>query len=168
MLKKLITFFVIALSLSSGLAFAAEQSSGESPLVGTWKLKSVVREVQTSGEKLTPLGDNPNGQLILTPDGHFALLVAKEVQAKESSTMDQKGVGRMHNRVFGAVGTFTSTADKINAHIDLSSFMKMNGKDVVRDYKIDGDVLTITKTGDKADGDDKVINVTVVFDKVVP
>jgi len=37
--------------------------SAENPLVGTWKLKSYVREVAATGERYNERGEHPNGYL---------------------------------------------------------------------------------------------------------
>jgi hypothetical protein len=37
--------------------------AGENPLVGTWKLKSYVREVAATGERYNERGEHPPGYL---------------------------------------------------------------------------------------------------------
>ena len=43
--------------------------SAENPLVGTWKLKSYVREVAATGERYNERGEHPNGYLSYSADG---------------------------------------------------------------------------------------------------
>ncbi|MGO9629163.1 MAG: hypothetical protein ACLPXW_09220 [Xanthobacteraceae bacterium] len=41
--------------------------AAENPLLGTWKLKSYVREVAATGERYNERGEHPNGYLIPLP-----------------------------------------------------------------------------------------------------
>jgi hypothetical protein len=41
----------------------AQSPSGENPVLGTWKLKSFVREVTATGEKINQFGEHPTGYL---------------------------------------------------------------------------------------------------------
>jgi hypothetical protein len=59
-----ITGLVVFLFSSVGLA-------GENPLLGTWKLKSFVREVFATGEKTNALGEHPNRYLSYSADGRM-------------------------------------------------------------------------------------------------
>ena len=45
------------------------------PVVGTWKLKSQVREILDTGEKIAQFSARPSGYAILTPDGRIMLLL---------------------------------------------------------------------------------------------
>jgi hypothetical protein len=42
---------------------------GDNPLLGTWKLKSYVREVDPTGERYNERGEHPNGYLSYAADG---------------------------------------------------------------------------------------------------
>src|SRR6516225_9963767 len=43
----------------------------ENPLLGTWKMKSFVREVTATGEKYNQLGEHPTGYLSYSADGRM-------------------------------------------------------------------------------------------------
>ena len=44
------------------------------PLLGTWQLKSFVREVAGTGERYNQLGDHPDGYISYSPDGRMVVL----------------------------------------------------------------------------------------------
>ncbi len=43
--------------------------AGDNPLIGTWKLKSLAREVAATGERFKDRGEHPSGYLSYSPDG---------------------------------------------------------------------------------------------------
>ena len=45
--------------------------AGENPVLGTWKLKSMYREVIATGEKTKEMGEHPNGYLSYSADGRM-------------------------------------------------------------------------------------------------
>jgi hypothetical protein len=50
--------------------------AGDNPLLGTWKLKSFVREVFATGERYHQMGEHPNGYLSYSPHCRmYAILV---------------------------------------------------------------------------------------------
>src|SRR5580704_14104857 len=61
---------------------AAAQAQPEKPLkdavVGTWALL-IDDGVKADGTHVANFGPNPEGQLILTPDGHYSLQIARTV-----------------------------------------------------------------------------------------
>ena len=62
----------LALLLPPTIALA-----GENPVLGTWKLKSWVREVTATGEKINQMGERPNGYLSYSADGRkYAIITA--------------------------------------------------------------------------------------------
>jgi Lipocalin-like domain len=71
----------LALLLSPTIAFA-----GENPVLGTWKLKSFVREVTATGEKINQMGEHPNGYLSYSADGRMYEIVhsGQSVEATRS------------------------------------------------------------------------------------
>ena len=45
------------------LLFPTIVLAGENPVLGTWKLKSVVRELTATGERINSFGDHPEGYI---------------------------------------------------------------------------------------------------------
>jgi Lipocalin-like domain len=61
----------IAGSLLAMLIVVSAATAGENPLLGTWKLKSYVREVAATGERYNERGEHPNGYLSYSADGRM-------------------------------------------------------------------------------------------------
>ena len=59
-------FTGLMLLLSSPITLA-----GENPVLGTWKLKSFVREVTATGERIHQYGEHPSGYLSYSADGRM-------------------------------------------------------------------------------------------------
>ena len=55
--------------------------SAENPLVGTWKLKSYVREVAATGERYNERGEHPNGYLSYSADGRMYAIITWDNRA---------------------------------------------------------------------------------------
>jgi len=55
-MNKRAAFTALMLLLSPTIALA-----DDNPILGTWKLKSFVREVTATGEKYNQMGEHPNG-----------------------------------------------------------------------------------------------------------
>jgi Lipocalin-like domain len=66
-------FTGLMLLLSSTVALA-----GENPVLGTWKLKSFVREVTATGERIHLFGEHPSGYLSYSADGRMYAIVASD------------------------------------------------------------------------------------------
>jgi hypothetical protein len=61
------------LILSATAAFAAEN-----PLLGTWKLKSFMREAVATGERYNDRGEHPSGYLGYAADGRIYAIITWE------------------------------------------------------------------------------------------
>ena len=54
-------------------------SAAENPILGTWKLRSLVFEAIATGQRSRPFGDHPDGYLSYSPDGRmYAIGVAED------------------------------------------------------------------------------------------
>jgi hypothetical protein len=45
--------------------------AAENPILGTWKLQSLVYEVSATGQRSSPFGDHPDGYLSYSGDGRI-------------------------------------------------------------------------------------------------
>ena len=72
----------------------ASGSADDNPVVGTWKLKSFVREITGSGERYNQLGEHPEGFLGYSSDGRkYAILVAGDrIKPQEEAPSDDERV----------------------------------------------------------------------------
>ena len=53
------------------LDVAKSALAAENPILGTWKLQSLVYEVSATGQRSSPFGDHPDGYLSYSGDGRM-------------------------------------------------------------------------------------------------
>jgi hypothetical protein len=133
-------FTGLMILLSSTIALA-----GENPLLGTWKLKSFVRDVTATGERIHQFGERPSGYLSYSADGLMNAIVTSDnrTRPREAHLTDEDRV-KLHRTMVAYAGTYTLEDDKVTHHIDVSSNEWSTGTNEVRFYKIEGNILTIT------------------------
>ena len=118
--------------------------AAENPILGTWKLQSLVFEVSATGERSSPFGDHPDGYLSYSADGRmYAIGVAGDrPKPRDVVPTDEEKV-KLQGSMFAYAGTYTADAEKVVHHVDISWNQSWTGTDLVRFYKLDGDTLTI-------------------------
>ncbi len=132
--------FALALILSATAARAADN-----PLIGTWKLKSYVREVAATGERYNERGEHPNGYLSYAPDGRmYAIITWGDRAAPADIVPTSEERIKLFSTMISYAGTYTFDAEKVVHHVDNSWNQSWTGTDQVRFYKLDGNTLTIT------------------------
>jgi hypothetical protein len=128
------------LILSATAAFAAEN-----PLLGTWKLKSFVREVAATGERYNERGQHPNGYLGYAADGRMYAIITWDNRANPHDVVatNEERI-KLYGTMISYAGTYTVDAEKVIHHVDISWNQAWTGTDQVRFYKLEGNTLTIT------------------------
>jgi hypothetical protein len=162
-MKRLAAFTGIALFLSPIIALA-----GENPVLGTWKLKSLVREVAATGEKINQFGEHPNGYLSYSPDGRMYAIGtwANRLKPRSVNPEDDEERSKLHQTMFAYAGTYTLEGAKVIHHVDISWNEAWTGTDQVRFYKLDGNTLTITTAPNKSTYDGREGRTVLVWEKV--
>jgi hypothetical protein len=161
-MKRLAAFTGIALFLSPIIALA-----GENPLLGTWKLKSLVREVAATGEKINQFGEHPNGYLSYSADGRMYAIGTWDNRLKPRSVNpEDEERSKLHQTMFAYAGTYTLEGVKVSHHVDISWNEAWTGTDQVRFYKLDGNTLTITTAPNKSTYDGREGRTVLVWEKV--
>jgi len=135
----------IALSASWLILSATSALAGDNPLLGTWKLKSFVREVAATGERYNERGEHPNGYLSYSADGRMYAIITWENRAAPHDVVptDAERI-KLFSTMMSYAGTYTFDAEKVIHHVDISWNQNWTGTDQVRFYKLDGNTLTIT------------------------
>ena len=120
---------------------------GENPLLGTWKLQSLVYEVIATGVRSMPFGEHPNGYLSYSLNGRMYVILVMEDRPKPRDLVptDEEKV-KLQGSMLAYAGTYTVDGEKVVNHVDISWNESWTGTDQVRFYKVDGDTLTITTT----------------------
>jgi hypothetical protein len=117
---------------------------GESPIFGTWKLRSLLFEATATGQRSSPFGDHPVGYLSYAADGRMYAIGVVEDRPKPRDPLptDQEKV-KLQESMFAYAGTYTADGEKVVHHVDISWNESWTGTDLVRFYKLDGNTLTI-------------------------
>jgi hypothetical protein len=104
------------LILSASLAVA-----GENPLLGTWKLKSFVREVAATGERYNERGEHPNGYLSYAADGRMYAIITWDNRGNPHDVVptNEERI-RLYGTMISYAGTYTMDAEKVIHHVDIS------------------------------------------------
>ena len=155
-------FTALMLLLSPTIALA-----GENPVLGTWKLKSFVREVTATGEKINQYGEHPSGYLGYSADGRMYAVITADNRIKPSDVnlTDEQRV-KLHQTLQAYAGTYTVQADRVIHHVDISWNEAWTGTDQVRFFKLDGNILTITTAPNKSPLDGREGRGVLVWEKV--
>ena len=112
----------------------------ESALLGSWKLISFEVELRDSRERQRPFGANPNGYLILGPDGRMmALLTSKERTAGQK----EGDVAALFRSMMAYTGRYRVEGNQFITKVDASWNQSWNGGEQVRFWNLDRDRLVI-------------------------
>lgn len=119
--------------------------AADNPILGTWKLQSLVYEVRATGQRSSPFGDHPDGYLSYSADGRMYAIGVVEDRPKPRDLVatDEEKV-ELQGSMFAYAGTYTADGEKVVHHVDISWNQSWTGTDLVRLYKLDGNTLTIT------------------------
>jgi lipocalin-like protein len=95
-------------------------------------------------------GDNPRGQLILTPDGRYSIVLARVTMPKIAAGVRTKGTAEENKAVvegsIAHVGRYTidDGGKAITFHIEMSTFPNWDGTTQKRALMVSGDTVTYT------------------------
>jgi hypothetical protein len=161
-MNKRAAFTGLMLLLSSTIALA-----DENPVLGTWKLKSWVREVTATGDKFNQMGEHPNGYLSYSADGRMYAIVTADNRIKplEANPTDEQRA-KLHQTMFAYAGTYTVQADKVIHEVDISWNEAWTGTNQVRFIKLDGNILAIAAAPNKSPMDGREGRTILVWEKV--
>ena len=162
MKKVALTAWLVVLCPMTALA-------ADNPLLGTWKLKSLVREVFATGERYHPMGEHPEGYLSYSADGRmYGILVSdNRIKPNDVAPTDEERV-KLHRTLTSYAGTYTLDNEKVVHHVDISWNQAWTGTDQVRFYKLDGNTLTITSAAARSPQDGREGRAILVWEKVKP
>ncbi len=72
-------------SLALGLLFSTAAVAADSPIVGTWNLTGIYRDVNGVREPAEAYGAKPEGSIIFTPEGRLMIVVTSTRTAENAS-----------------------------------------------------------------------------------
>lgn len=136
-------------------------------ILGTWKLRSWVREIIATGKREDFFGEKPDGYLCYSSDARMqAILIADNRIKPNSVAPADEDKLKLYNTMLSYGGTYKIEGDKVVHSIDISWNQTLTGTELVRFYKRDGDTLTMTAPIQKSIFDDQEIRAVLVFEKV--
>jgi len=158
-----------AVSAMVSILSASAALADENPLLGTWKLKSYVREVAATGERYNERGEYPRGYLSYSADGRMDAIITWDNRAAPHDVVatDEERI-RLFGTMVSYAGTYTFDAEKVIHHIDISWNQNWTGTDQVRFYKLEGSTLTITSAVAKNFTDGREGRSILVWEKLAP
>jgi len=119
-------------------------------LLGTWQLKSFVREVTGTGERYNQLGDHPDGYISYSPDGRVIVFFVSADQPRPRNEPTDEERIKLHKSMLAYGGTYDVSPGKVVHHIDIEWNGKRLGTDQERFYTIEGDTLSIKTEPNKS------------------
>jgi hypothetical protein len=129
--------FICALVL---VLLLASPSLGQQSVVGTYKVVSLVAEVDGKPFQGS-LGKAPHGYLVITPT-HFIYFFTADTR-KFGTSVDEKAA--LFDTLVGYAGTYRVEGDKLITTVDVSWTENLNGKTSPESYKLSGNRLTLTE-----------------------
>jgi hypothetical protein len=148
----------------------ARSQSAESvaaKLIGTWKLVSVVREEVPDGAKTDLMGPNPVGFITYGPegadDGSHCTQFAQEACRRCTDTSRGARSGSQHGQLYRP---YAINEGKVIHTVDISWNESWTGTKQIRNYKFEGDRLSLSTdvTPDPIDG--KVSVRSLIWEKL--
>ena len=160
---RLLLFAVLLAGLGSADA-AAEDNS----LLGTWKLKSFVREVAGTGEHYNQMGEHPDGYISYSADGRMlAFFVADQQLHPTAEPTDEERI-KLHKSMLAYGGTYKVSPGKVVHHVDIEWDGRRIGTDQIRFYTVVGDELVIKTEPNKSPLDGREGIGILTFERIKP
>jgi hypothetical protein len=131
------------------LAAAGSIAAGAAPregVVGAWSLVSF--DIDEKGAPAKPrFGEDPVGYLLYTADGHMAAVLAgthrPELKSPSGSSSTEEQRTQALGNFLAYAGRYDIRGDRVFHHVDVSVFTNLMGTTLERQFKIEGDLLTI-------------------------
>lgn len=126
-------------SLLGMAAGAAPAATGDSALLGAWRITSQTTTLTDASGQTTTHRREPVGHIVLTP-GRIMVMV---VEPDRKPATDDTGKLALFDSLIAYTGRITVDAEKYIVTLDYTSNMLGVGDKQVRYYELDGDDLTI-------------------------
>jgi Lipocalin-like domain len=140
-MHRLMTLLALLLLGAAFPAFADDKDK----LVGTWKLVSAVSEDLSTGQKTNIYKGTPVGFIAYSPDGRIMTVIVDADRKKPAGAVATAPEAEALFRSMAAyAGTYTIKGNQVIHRPDASWNETWTGTDQVRDYKFDGDLLSLS------------------------
>ena len=138
---------VLAAALGSTALVAPVMAQSTKTVAGTY-----------SPVKVEAFGDKPRGQMILTADGHYSIVLSRAEMPKIASGTRTKATAEENKSVVdGSIAhsgryTIDDGGKSITFHVETSTFPNWNGSTQKRPLTVKGDTLTYKVMAPSAGG----------------
>src|SRR5215813_11683001 len=113
-------------------------------LIGTWKLVAAVSEELATGEKTNLYNGTPTGFITYGADGRMMTVIVDSGRKKPAADIATSAEAEALFRSMAAyAGTYRISGNQVVHHVDASWNESWTGTDQVRNFKFDGERLTI-------------------------
>jgi len=136
-MTKLKGFVVLALlAVLAQTGFADDRAQ----LQGAWKLVSYDVEVQATGDKFSPMGKNPTGYVIFTPESRVFFVLTGD-NRKPAKTAEEKAA--LLDTLVAYTGTYRVEGDKWITSVEVAWNPAWVNTEQTRPFKLEGDLLQV-------------------------
>ena len=115
-------------------------SEDRATVQGAWKLVSYDVEVQTTGEKFPPMGKNPMGYVIFTPEARVWFVLTGDGR-KPAKTAEEKAA--LLDTLIAYTGTYRVEGDKWITSVEVAWNPEWVGTQQSRSFNVKGDRLQV-------------------------
>jgi hypothetical protein len=124
------------------LVIAVQPSFGADrpQILGVWKLASYNVEIQATGQKEPPMGKNPTGYVIFTPEGRVFFVLTGEGR-KAAKTVQERA--DLLGSLVAYTGTYRLEGDQWITKVEVAWNPEWVGTEQTRFFKVDGERLQV-------------------------
>lgn len=137
-------FFGLLAALGNPPAVA--QSTAREGVVGAWKLVSFEVD-EGKGREKPRFGPDPVGYLIYSADARMAAVLAgthrPELKSPEGTAASEAQRSEALLNFVAYAGRYEVRGDRVFHHVEVSVFTNLMGTTLERQFKVEGDTLTI-------------------------
>ncbi len=132
------------------------------PLLGTWKLISITAIFPDGNVDKEAFGANPIGYITYTIEGKMMVIFSKGDRTLLSGNSASPLTAAIHQvpieersqalSTFNSyAGSYTFDGNKVIHHVEIASIPNRVGKNLTRNFKLDGNRVTLTTPPSKSD-----------------
>jgi hypothetical protein len=166
-MHRLMTLALTTLALLTvGVVFPAFADEKDK-LVGTWKLVSAVSEDLSTGERTNIYKGTPVGFIAYSSDGRVMTIIVDSDRRKPAGvTATTPEAEALFRSMAAYAGTYTVKGNQVIHRPDASWNETWTGTDQVRDYRFDGDRLSLATAPSPNPFTGKMSVRTLVWEKI--
>ena len=110
------------------------------PVQGVWKLVSYEVEIQSNGQKEFPMGHNPTGYVIFTPQARVFFMLTGEGRQPAKTDPEQ---AKLLSSLIAYTGTYRLEGDAVITKVQVAWNPQWIGTEQKRTFKVEGDRLQL-------------------------